>query len=1298
MRGQTHLSTWRLGNTFAGTGWRSFRALGIFVIGAFWLVPIDARSADRTAANVERLIEELGDENAYVRRMATEALARSAPHGKVAIEPLIQALGDEDAGVRSNAAAALEKFGPEASASAPALIAALKDEIMSVRRSAATALGKIEPEDPAAAAAALIEAAQVEGSALRAVALPSLAALGPKAVPVIAERTLSPDITERIRLFLIAVLAGMGSESSAAAPALVEMLKLDSPNIREWAVRALSSYKEDAVKLLAAALVAKDLDFRARRMAASALAQLGRYIKSAVPDLVKALGDDDPWVRQYSVRALGYSESTAAAAALILVLQDQDILVRREAVSAISQLGEAATSELLKGVTREEIEIRRYSAQLLGRIARDAEIVVPVLMEAMSDEDISVRWIAIKSLGKFRDKAGDAAPLLDTVLKREQAYYIRREAIDALSKIGPAAEAALPGLLLVLEDQEPELRQTALKIVGKFGPKAAPALPLVKQWLDDKDLALRKAALDTWARLKGAEAVPELLLALQDENGEVRQQALNALARMQPIPRTDAVVPALIATLSDEDPKVRAPAVGILGRLGRDSAEAVPNLTTALEDEDRNVRIAAVRSLTRAAPDGRTLVPTLVKLLNDEDKSLRLESVKALGQLGPAAGGAVPELIGLLESEDPKLPDGSPDRNAARVTAQLRQTALGSLVRIGLPARDAFPALLGLLRKQRDRATTILAVSTLGGLATKLLDANAVGAIDDLTPVRAVLVEVAQEWTSPVDQEKVQEALQDVERAIRLLEDKRWEVVTRAVLDWIREHPILSAGLPLYLLWALAVFSILWLRPLALLPINRALRHFDLTLPAPLSGVRLPLSSLLLAGLVRHHPRVLDAWVGAKVATVREKFGRKHTVQDRWVHIDMPVVIDGNASPALKQGHLRPTFEQRLGCLLIWGEGGAGKTSLACQIAKWAMAEEPEERLCRHLMLPVLVEHELGQETPDNQSALTEAIAKQVQDLTDQAEPIPEHLLRALLTQRRVLVIVDHLSEMSEGTRAKINPQLSDFPVNALIVTSRLEESLGGVTKTSVKPMRIAGNRLSSFMEAYLLQQGVRELFEDREFFQACSQLSAMVGDRDITLLLAKLYAEELISQKRRSSVGALPGTVPDLMLGYLNELNRAVTEDRVDDRSVHRDAKAIAWECMKGSLRPGMARHEDALAALDPENGEARLRYLEERLRLVQYIQPAQDHIRLVLDPLAEYLAGLHLIDLYGEDEQPWRDLIERAQEIAGGPEVVRGFLLAIRDCCLAHRETTKTPEFVVPELSRLAGMVKPSPSSRAA
>jgi hypothetical protein len=70
---------------------------------------------------------------------------------------------------------------------------------------------------------------------------------------------------------------------------------------------------------------------------------------------------------------------------------------------------------------------------------------------------------------------------------------------------------------------------------------------------------------------------------------------------------------------------------------------------------------------------------------------------------------------------------------------------------------------------------------------------------------------------------------------------------------------------------------------------------------------------------------------------------------------------------------------------------------------------------------------------------------------------------------------------------------------------------LGKVTKTTLKPLRIEGNRLSSFMEAYLTQRGKRDRFTHTEFFDACSRLSTMVGTRNITVLLAKLYAEQLI-------------------------------------------------------------------------------------------------------------------------------------------------------------------------------------------
>jgi HEAT repeat protein len=99
---------------------------------------------------------------------------------------------------------------------------------------------------------------------------------------------------------------------------------------------------------------------------------------------------------------------------------------------------------------------------------------------------------------------------------------------------------------------------------------------------------------------------------------------------------------------------------------------------------------------------------------------------------------------------------------------------------------------------------------------------------------------------------------------------------------------------------------------------------------------------------------------------------------------------------------------------------------------------------------------------------------------------------------------------------------------------------LGKVTKTTLKPLRIEGNRLSSFMEAYLTQRGKRDRFTDTEFFDACSRLSTMVGTRNITVLLAKLYAEQLIAAKEGTLVGAqgfapLPDNIPDLMLSYLN-------------------------------------------------------------------------------------------------------------------------------------------------------------------
>jgi hypothetical protein len=68
---------------------------------------------------------------------------------------------------------------------------------------------------------------------------------------------------------------------------------------------------------------------------------------------------------------------------------------------------------------------------------------------------------------------------------------------------------------------------------------------------------------------------------------------------------------------------------------------------------------------------------------------------------------------------------------------------------------------------------------------------------------------------------------------------------------------------------------------------------------------------------------------------------------------------------------------------------------------------------------------------------------------------IPDELLRELLRRKRILVIVDGLSELDDLTRRSLRPGGPDFPVAALIITSRLEEDLDSVPKTTVKTHRI---------------------------------------------------------------------------------------------------------------------------------------------------------------------------------------------------------------------------------------------------
>lgn len=198
-----------------------------------------------------------------------------------------------------------------------------------------------------------------------------------------------------------------------------------------------------------------------------------------------------------------------------------------------------------------------------------------------------------------------------------------------------------------------------------------------------------------------------------------------------------------------------------------------------------------------------------------------------------------------------------------------------------------------------------------------------------------------------------------------------------------------------------------------------------------------------------------------------------------------------------------------------------------------------------------------------------------------------------------------------------------------------------------------------------------------------------MTIETGITPLLARLFAEELVHlQKRRHPIQQLPRSVPDLILAYLNALNRNRTDDDPDDPTLHRAAMIAAWECVGATFRPGQPGSKEAIRNSLVDAGiDAGLLDRMEKLGIVRTVEPAKTQVRFDLDPLSEYLAALKLLDDNSNSPALWHAFLATGDGKDGAPNSIKGFLTAVRDCCNARSATLRLPDFLHPGIAcRLA------------
>jgi photosystem II stability/assembly factor-like uncharacterized protein len=406
--------------------------------------------------------------------------------------------------------------------------------------------------------------------------------------------------------------------------------------------------------------------------------------------------------------------------------------------------------------------------------------------------------------------------------------------------------------------------------------------------------------------------------------------------------------------------------------------------------------------------------------------------------------------------------------------------------------------------------------------------------------------------------------------------------------------------------------------------------------------------------------RALDFWIAGRLTKAREIFLGLPVVYDRRIAIELPVSIERTRQdqPWAVLGRIfsRPTM-----ALQIAGPGGAGKTTLACRIARRAMGEDGRAPLAGYPILPLLIEQDIPEEAA-KVDGLCPYLAGLLRSALGQSRMISPALMEALLRTGRVMPIIDGFSERSAATRQAFDSSRQGFPATKLVITSR-ETALSRAVVLEMQT--IPPGALYDFIERYLrllTESAANPMPSEERILQACADLSRLLRDTPTTPLLAAMWAGEIAKPASDQARG-----VADLMDRYVRRiLLPAAGGDEALIERLRADAAAIAVCELGMGFQPGYVTRANTLRTLrelDPQQPERRLDLLL-KSRLLEEPSRDSDMLRIAPDPVAEHMVARQRTEALGGDSKGW-DAFVRDLQKAGWPE---GFVAALRACADHH------------------------------
>ncbi len=212
-------------------------------------------------------------------------------------------------------------------------------------------------------------------------------------------------------------------------------------------------------------------------------------------------------------------------------------------------------------------------------------------------------------------------------IKPEQAIAQRVSAAWALRAIGPGAHAAVPDLIVALQDPAGEMRWAAAQALAHLGEPAIAALAAAAT---NANVTLRQIAVYALgeAGTNAAPAAGVLFDCVCDTNAAVQASALHALSRVGP-----AGVPIVLAGFSTDDPSRHAAAGQAIQAMSRPPRQLTRTLLEFATNAAPNVRRQSLEALQVLRLKYPYVVATYLRALEDRDPEVRCAAVRAMRQV-----------------------------------------------------------------------------------------------------------------------------------------------------------------------------------------------------------------------------------------------------------------------------------------------------------------------------------------------------------------------------------------------------------------------------------------------------------------------------------------------------------------------------------------------------------------------------------------------------------------------------------------------------------------------------------------